>query len=122
MHVLPLRLYFVIFLALAAGTVLTVLAAFQDFGVFNNVVALGIAGIKALLVILYFMHVRYNKPLTWVFVGAGFFWLAILIGITMGDYASRDWERAPQGWTAVGPQAVAEAAAAETSESSPQEH
>lgn len=55
----------------------------------NNVAAITIAVGKALLVILYFMHVRYSDRLTWVFVGAGFFWLVILIGGTMDDVLTR---------------------------------
>jgi cytochrome c oxidase subunit 4 len=52
-------------------------------------VALTIAVVKALLVILYFMHVRYSDKLTWVFAAAGFFWLLILIGGTMDDVIRR---------------------------------
>ena len=57
----------------------------------NNVVMLTIACIKALLVILFFMHVRWSTRLTWVVVAAGFFWLLILFGLTMTDYLSRGW-------------------------------
>jgi cytochrome c oxidase subunit 4 len=44
------------------------------------------------LVVLYFMHVRWSSRLTWVFVTSGFFWLALLLGITMADYLSRPWQ------------------------------
>jgi cytochrome c oxidase subunit 4 len=60
-----------------------------NFGRWNIVMAMTIAVVKALLVILFFMHVRYRNRLTWVFVGAGFFWLAILFGLTMSDYLTR---------------------------------
>jgi len=50
-----------------------------------------IAACKALLVILFFMHVRYSSRLTWVFVGAGFFWLMILLALTLVDVLSRRW-------------------------------
>jgi cytochrome c oxidase subunit 4 len=90
-HVVPLRLYFGIFAALLGFTALTVVAAFQDFGVFNTPVALTIAVVKATLVILYFMHVRYSSRLTWLFVAAGFFWLVILLAFTLADFASRGW-------------------------------
>jgi cytochrome c oxidase subunit 4 len=90
-HVAPKRMYVAVFLALLAGTGLTVAAAFVDMGTMNNVVMLGIAGIKASLVILFFMHVRWGTRLSWVFAMSGFFWLLILFGVTMTDYMSRGW-------------------------------
>ncbi len=90
-HIPPLRLYYLVFAALIAGTLLTVGAAKVDFGALNNVVMLAIACTKALLVILFFMHVRWSSRLTWVVAAAGFFWLLILFGITMSDYLSRGW-------------------------------
>ena len=89
-HVLSVRLYAVIFLALVALTLTTTGVAFIDLGGgFNVTVALTIAVVKALLVILFFMHVRYSDRLTWVFVGAGFFWLAIMMALTLGDFLTR---------------------------------
>jgi cytochrome c oxidase subunit IV len=79
----------IIFLALVVGTCLTWGIAFANLGIFNPVVALAIACIKATLVILYFMHVRYSDRLTMVTVGAGFFWLLILITLSLSDYLSR---------------------------------
>ena len=73
-------------------TVVTVLAAFVELGPLNTPLALSIAIFKASIVVLFFMHVRYNTPLMWVFAGAGFFWLLILLALTMQDYVSRDWE------------------------------
>ena len=90
-HAVPLRVYLGVFTALLVLTALTVFAALQDFGPLNTVVALTIAVIKAVLVILYFMHVRYSSRLTWLFVVAGFFWLAILLTFTMADYGTRGW-------------------------------
>ncbi len=84
-------LYFFIFVALVVGTVLTYTIAFKDLGIWNPVVALTIAVIKATLVILYFMHVRYSSKLTIVTVCAGFFWLLILITLSLSDYISRSW-------------------------------
>ena len=72
-------------------TVVTYLVAKVDLGRFNAIVALTIAVIKALLVVLYFMHLRYSSRLTWIFVGAGFFWLLIMIVLTLSDYMTRDW-------------------------------
>lgn len=100
-HIVSKKVYFVIFGALIVGTVLTVAAAFADldhvFHGANTVVALTIAVIKATLVVLYFMHVRYGTRLTWVIVVAGFFWLLILFSLTMSDYLTRPSGQYPTG-------------------------
>lgn len=100
-HIVSKKIYFAIFGALMIGTVLTVVAAFYDldhiFHGANTVVALTIAVIKATLVVLYFMHVRYGTRLTWVIVIAGFFWLAIMFALTMSDYLSRNELRVISG-------------------------
>jgi len=88
-HVAPKTMYYFVFAALIVGTGLTVLVAFFDLGVFNNILMLSIACAKALLVILFFMHVRWSTRLTWLVVASGFFWLIILFGITMTDYLTR---------------------------------
>lgn len=90
-HVAPKSLYYFVFLALVVGTVLTVIVAKYDLGPFNNIVMLTIACAKALLVILFFMHVRWSSRLTWVVAGAGFFWLLIMFSLTLSDYWSRGW-------------------------------
>ena|SRR5687768_15705192 len=90
-HVAPLKLYFAIFGILMVGTALTVIVAFYDLGPLNNVVMLTIACVKALFVILYFMHVRWSSRLTMVVVASGFFWLLIMFSFTMTDYLSRGW-------------------------------
>ncbi|MDX6693283.1 MAG: cytochrome c oxidase subunit [Blastocatellia bacterium] len=94
-HIVQKNTYFLIFGALMVGTALTVIAAKVDLDHFfhgaNTVVALTIAVIKATLVVLYFMHVRYSTRLIWVVVVAGFFWLGILFVLTMSDYLSRSW-------------------------------
>jgi cytochrome c oxidase subunit IV len=84
-------LYVVIISILVVLTVATWLIAFVNLGIFNPVVALTIAVMKAVLVILFFMHVRYSSKLTMVTVGAGFFWLLIMITLSLSDYISRDW-------------------------------
>jgi cytochrome c oxidase subunit 4 len=89
-HIVSRKIYFAIFGALMVLTVITVLVARVDLGALNNIVALTIAVIKATLVVLYFMHVRYSSRLTWVFVLAGVFWLGILIALTLSDYLTRD--------------------------------
>ena len=83
------RLYVVIISILFALTCATWAIAFQDLGIWNPVVALTIAVIKAVLVILFFMHVRYSSRLTKVTVAAGFFWLMIMITLSLSDYLSR---------------------------------
>ena len=90
-HVAPKSMYYGVFGALMVGTALTVLVAFYDLGVLNNILMLGIAMTKALLVILFFMHVRWSTRLTWVVAASGFFWLLIMFGLTMTDYLSRGW-------------------------------
>jgi cytochrome c oxidase subunit IV len=90
-HVLPLRVYWTIFFALVVGTLVTVWTATKDLGNWNTPIALGIACTKALLVILYFMHVKYGTRLLWLFVAAGFIWFVIMVVITMTDFATRTW-------------------------------
>jgi cytochrome c oxidase subunit IV len=90
-HVAPKSMYYAVFAALMAGTALTVGVAFVDLGALNNVLMLGIAMTKAVLVILFFMHVRWGTRLTWVVAASGFIWLVILLGLTMTDYLTRGW-------------------------------
>jgi len=91
-HVVSIKLYAAIFAALLLLTLSTTGMAFVDLGGdLNALVAVAIAIVKALLVILFFMHVRYSSRLTWVFVGAGFFWLLILLTLTMTDPLTRGW-------------------------------
>jgi len=91
-HIVPVRIYAVVFLSLLVGTALTVFAAFFDFPwKLNTIVALTIATIKATLVVLYFMHVRYSMRLIWVIVASALFWLAIMFALTFSDYLTRGW-------------------------------
>jgi cytochrome c oxidase subunit 4 len=90
-HVVPVRIYLLVFCSLLVLTATTVGVAFVDLGVFNNVVALGIAGLKATLVILFFMHVRYSSRLTALVLVSGVLWLGIFVGLTLVDYATRGW-------------------------------
>jgi cytochrome c oxidase subunit IV len=94
-HVSPLKVYVGIFLTLMVLTAVTIAVAYVDLGQFNKLVALGIASFKATLVVLYFMHVKYASRLTKLVVVAGFFFLAILLGLTMSDYSSREWVNPP---------------------------
>lgn len=95
LHVVTPKTYVAIFLALMIGTALTVGAAFVDLGAMtgfaalNDIVMLAIAVAKAVLVILYFMHVKYSGRLTALTVASGFVFLALLMGIVVLDYATR---------------------------------
>jgi cytochrome c oxidase subunit 4 len=109
-HVVPVKTYLGIFVALLALTALTTAVAFVDFdklhtGIhlidmipLNTVVALAIAVVKMLLVILFFMHVKYSSGLTKVVVMAGFLFLAILVSFTLADELSRSWTPEAGAW------------------------
>jgi cytochrome c oxidase subunit 4 len=88
-QVTSVKIYLLVFAALMVLTTVTVAVAFLDLGVFNDVVALTIAVIKAVLVVLFFMHVLHSSRMTKLSIVAGFLWLAILIGLTLSDYLSR---------------------------------
>jgi cytochrome c oxidase subunit 4 len=97
-HVVSVKRYVLIFLALLALTALTTGVAFIDLGPYNTVVALAIAGLKMMLVVLFFMHILYSKNLTKIVAVAGLLWLMILLTLTMSDFATRAWTPAPSGW------------------------
>ncbi|HEY3119568.1 MAG TPA: cytochrome C oxidase subunit IV family protein [Vicinamibacteria bacterium] len=88
-HVVPVGIYIAVFVALLVGTGLTVWVSTLELGVWNTPVALAIAVTKAMLVILFFMHVKYSPRLVWVALGAAFFWLVQMIAGTLADYLSR---------------------------------
>jgi cytochrome c oxidase subunit IV len=90
-HIVPKRVYYLIFLLLMIGTAMTVAVAYVDLGPLNAVAALTIAVAKATLVVLYFMHVRYGSRLTWAVVAGSVFWLGILLALTFSDYLTRTW-------------------------------
>lgn len=90
-HVSPVSLYITIFLALMVGTALTVGAAFINLGMLNFPVAMLIAVVKASLVVWFFMHVKYQSHLTKLAIATGLFFLVILLGETMVDYASKNF-------------------------------
>jgi cytochrome c oxidase subunit IV len=109
-HIMPKKIYFMVFASLLALTALTTLAAYVDLDAYlgtkivpmNTIVALAIAFCKASLVVLFFMHVKYSSHLTKVVVVAGLFWLAILISLTLSDYKTRNLHipNPPQSWQA----------------------
>ena len=90
-HIVPTRVYYLIFAALMVGTAITVGVAFVDLGPLNAIVALTIAVLKATLVVLFFMHVRYSTRLTWAVVVGSVFWLGLLLALTFSDYLTRSW-------------------------------
>ena len=90
-HIVSPLQYSFVFAALLAGTAITVGVAFIDLGILNPVVAVAIACIKACIVILFFMHVKYSSRLVKMTVGAGFFTFLVLITMTLTDYMSRAW-------------------------------
>jgi cytochrome c oxidase subunit 4 len=93
--VTPVGTYVAIFVALLVLTAATYVVAIQDFGWLNTPIALAVALVKASLVVIYFMGLRYNTPLTKTTAVAGFFWLLILFGITLSDYLTRPWLGVP---------------------------
>ncbi|HVF91432.1 MAG TPA: cytochrome C oxidase subunit IV family protein [Blastocatellia bacterium] len=95
-HIVPKKIYYAIFATLLVLTGVTIAVAFINLGPFNNIVAMTIAVIKATLVVLYFMHVRYSSRLTWIIVGAAFFWLALMVALTLSDYLTRGWVAGPR--------------------------
>ncbi|RMG51837.1 MAG: caa(3)-type oxidase subunit IV [Acidobacteria bacterium] len=100
-HVVPQKIYLLVFATLILLTLVTVDVAFYDLGLLNLYIALAIAVTKATIVILYFMHVKYSSRLVWVFVGSGFFWLAVLLVLTLSDFFTRGWSPLPSGWTSM---------------------
>jgi cytochrome c oxidase subunit 4 len=96
-HVSPKGVYYAVFGALMVLTIVTVMVATINLGGLNFPVALGIAITKATLVILFFMHAKYSSRLTKLFVGTAFFFLAVLLGLSLTDYLSRGLKTYPGG-------------------------
>jgi cytochrome c oxidase subunit 4 len=94
-HISPKSLYYTIFGALMVLTAVTVLAAFVNLGNLNFPIALGIATVKATLVVLFFMHVKYSSRMTKLVIMCSLFFLTILLLETLVDYASRGWLPGP---------------------------
>ena len=83
--------YLLVWVALLILTFTTYLTGRMHLGTWALPLALVIAVTKSLLVILFFMHVRWSTRLTWVVVASGFFWLLIMFSLTMSDYLTRGW-------------------------------
>ena len=84
-----MRTYVLVFVALLVLTAVTILVSYVDLGALGPPVALGIALVKASLVVFFFMHLRDAPGVLWLAAASGFFWLAILIVLTMSDLATR---------------------------------
>jgi cytochrome c oxidase subunit 4 len=97
-HIVEKKTYCSVFVALMVLLAATVSISYVHLGRLNVFAALTIAAIKATLIILYFMHVRYSSRLLWIFVGVGFFWLGILFALTFSDVLTRGWLPLPTGW------------------------
>lgn len=92
-HIVSPVVYLTVGTILLILTGVTVWASYLELGVFNPVIALAIACLKATIVVLFFMHVKYSSKLTKLTVGAGIFTFLTLIAMTLSDYASRAWGR-----------------------------
>lgn len=97
-----LKTYFSVYVALMVLLVLTVGTSFINLGPFNVAASLAISLVKAGLIMLIFMEVRYSHPIVWLFSGAAFLWLVIMFALTLSDYFSRpgvqpDWRRGTNG-------------------------
>jgi cytochrome c oxidase subunit 4 len=90
-HVLSVRTNLTVFGVLLALLVLTIAVAYVNLGFLAIPVAMAIATVKALLIMPYFMHVRFSPRLIWIFSGAAIFWLFILLALSFNDYLVRGW-------------------------------
>lgn len=98
-HIVPVSVYVTVWVALLILTALTTGVAYIDLGVFNTVVALLIAGIKMMLVVLFFMHVKYITGMPRIVMVAAVFWLAIMMAFTVADEVSRGWTPFGHPWS-----------------------
>ncbi len=92
-HIVSPRIYILVGATLLVMTGITVWASYLELGVFNPIVALFIAVVKASIVVLFFMHVKYSSKLTKLTVGAGLFTFLALVGMSLADYFTRAWGR-----------------------------
>ncbi len=90
-HIISVKTYVTVCAVLLVLTLVTILASSIDLGAWSSVVALAIAACKAILIILYFMHVRFSSGLTRLVIAGGVLWLGILILGTMDDFLTRGW-------------------------------
>src|SRR5262249_3304921 len=96
--IVPKTTYILVWLSLLVLLGITVGVAYIHLGWLNVFAVVGIAVTKAVIIILFFMHVRYSPRLLWIFVCAGFFWLSILFALSLGDYLTRIYMPFPTDW------------------------
>jgi cytochrome c oxidase subunit 4 len=96
--IIPKKTYVLVWVSLLILLAMTVGVSYIHLGWFNAAAAVGIAVVKAVIIILFFMHVRYSSRVVWIFVGAGFFWLGIMMVLTLGDYFTRAYLPPPVVW------------------------
>jgi cytochrome c oxidase subunit 4 len=90
-HLVSKRVYYTVFSTLMALTGITVAVAYIDLGPINAIAAIVIACVKAMIVVLYFMHVKFGTRLVKLTVVAGLYWMGILLTLTLSDYLTRGW-------------------------------
>ena len=90
-HIVSPRIYVAVFAILLLMTGTTTAVSFVDLGPWSTVVALAIAAFKATLVVLFFMHIKYSRPLMRIVIAGGLFWLAIMLLLTLSDFMTRGW-------------------------------
>ncbi len=90
-HIVPWTTYLIVYIVLLALLGATVTAWYLNLGLLGILLGDMVGIVKATIIILYFMHVRSSSKMVWVIAGAGFVWLAILVGLTLSDYLSRGW-------------------------------
>ena len=88
-HIVPYKMYVTVIISLAILTIITVAVSRVDFGTMNLVVAMLIASVKAALVVMFFMHLKYESPVTWLYVLFPIVLLAIMLGFNFVDYLTR---------------------------------
>ncbi len=94
-HIIPVRTYLLAGGLLLALTALTYGVALADLGIWNTAAALAIASVKAVLIVLFFMHGRYSSALTRLMVVVAVAWVALLVLGTLDDYVTRSWIAIP---------------------------
>ena len=97
-HIVPPKTYLSVWAALLVLLGVTVGLAYLPLGPVHVVAAVTIAFAKAVLIVLFFMHVKYKDRLVAVFVCAGLFWLGIMFALSLGDYMTRSWLPRPTAW------------------------
>ena len=92
------KTYLIVWASLMVLLGVTVGVSTFQLGRMNAFIAVGIAATKAVIIALYFMHVRYSPRLVWIFAGAGALWLGIMFALTIGDYLTRGYLPPPTNW------------------------